>query len=618
VTHVVASGYSITQALGPWPGVAQLHVATRLGYYSIEHGVPGPYPPDTFPDLAVAVQMRPALETYREPVPVRARRPNRVQRPWWDYDPATQLLTPRIDIDFGAGWVDVTEDVVSAIKAKWGLAGSSPTDRVAEPGTMAFDLNNSATCSGGVRGYYSPDSPDRRSGFTLGAKVRLVMSHELFGERVQFQGEINRAKPEAGVASPITSVEVVDWMEAAALAPLIGEPVQVNADSHAIFRAIVGAVDAQPPNGIRVIPGSDRYPYALDTAQDESAKAVSELQKLALSEYALIYVEGGEAIFEGRRWRGRPVPDPVFTLDEDEQLLVVALTADDRDLLVNRAQVTAHPRLVDASATTVLFANGAALKIPAGTSITIDCQYRDPSQRSQRVAGLDMQAPVYSLNTLEDGSGRNITASLGVQATFGGSSAKVTLTNTGGADGFVPQGALQLVGRGLYDFQPIMADYIDQESVDLYGENIVQYDMPHQDDPRHADDLARFIVNVFSRPRTLATSVTFLANWNEECAEQLFLRTISDRVAVNAPSAGLIESEYWIDGWAIEVHQSGITHVTWTLGPTDPHRYWQLGVPGRTELGRTTRLGYRFFRGGWVLGIPGYSELGRTTLLVKA
>ena len=47
-------------------------------------------------------------------------------------------ITPRIEMDFGSGWVDVSADVVSSITATWGIHGSAPKQRVADPGTLRF------------------------------------------------------------------------------------------------------------------------------------------------------------------------------------------------------------------------------------------------------------------------------------------------------------------------------------------------------------------------------------------------------------------------------------------------------------------------------------------------
>jgi hypothetical protein len=614
VANAVQGPFSINSTLGPARSSHAFGIASPLGRQQLEHAVPGPYPRGIFPSLTAAVQLRPALETDRVSVPTRLRRPNRVQRPFWDYGPDTQRVAMRVEIDFGGGWEDVSTYVAGGTKASWGVHGAMPKDRCAEPGTLSFDLDN-------TDGAYSPDGSGVRAGFAMGAPARMVVTHPTYGDQVRWVGEISRITPRAGVHDPRTSVECVDWLEDAALSSLTGVAVQVDQQSDTIFRAIVAAMAAQPPGGVRVVTGSDIYPYALDTAQDESTRAISELQKLALSEYGFVYVDAGVAVFEGRRLRGLQT-DPVFALDQNQQIIALALTAHDREQVLNRVQTTAHPRRVDDDSTSALFVSGGAIEVKAGASLVVACQYRDPDQRAARVAGIDMQTPSaahgdYAFYSAKDGTGTDLTDSLRVTAVFGGNSAAVTIRNVGLTDGFIPAGALKLYGRGVYDFEPVIADVVDQDSIDAYGENRLPYDMPHQDDPTIADELARYLVHIYKDPRTRCQSVTFVAGWDEECALNAFDLQISDRITILAASAGIENpTQYYVNGFRFETKGAGSpVIVTLDLGPTDPTGYWLLEVPGSSELGETTILGYGLFKAGWILALEGASELGESAWL---
>jgi hypothetical protein len=267
------------------------------------------------------------------------------------------------------------------------------------------------------------------------------------------------------------------------------------------------------------------------------------------------------------------------------------------------------------SATTVLFSLGAAVQIPRNTEVVINCAYRDPNQQAQRVGGVDMVAPVavtdYTFNSEQAGSGIDLTSQLTVDVEFGGNSARVTLTNAGPADGWVPAGGLQLRGRGLYDFEPLIADRQAHESTDLYGEINLAYDMPYQSSPHNGSDLADFLLGMNSQARTDAKNVTFVGNWDDEVAEQAFGIEISDRVSVTAPSIAL-DAPYYVNGCRMVISSSGILVMTLYLAPVDTTEYWLLEVPGRTELDETTVLGYGLFVPGWILDT---SELGSGTFL---
>jgi hypothetical protein len=223
------------------------------------------------------------------------------------------------------------------------------------------------------------------------------------------------------------------------------------------------------------------------------------------------------------------------------------------------------------------------------------------------VAGTD-----YTFNSQEDGLGTDLTDQLVVTVDFGGNSAEVTVENNGPADGFIPAAGLQLRGRGIYDFEPVLSDLKDQDSLDAYGESVYTYDMPYQSSPVNARDLAQFILALNKDLSTRVESVTFLANWSEQTVEQAFNLEISDRVAITSTTLGLDAVPFFVNGVGLNVHMSGLVTVTWNLAPVDTTQFWLLEVDGRTELDQTTVLGYGLFVPGWILDT---SQLGTDTFL---
>lgn len=539
-------------------------------------------------------------------------------------------ITPRIEMDFGAGWVDVSEDVVSSITVTWGIHGSSPKQRVADPGTMRFQMDNSArgggafdsgVFDGGVFdagrqiGYYVPGHPNARSGFDIRTPVRYVLNHDFFGDRVRWVGTVESVKIVAGLTQTV-DVSCVDWLEDAARSKVTDLAVETDIQSDALFAVLVAAAPKQPPNGMRVGTGSDIYAYALDDVQDESTTLLEILQELTLSEFGICYESAGVVVFEGRKTRGGGGAVK-FALSDDDQIVELGLSSG-RDDIINRVQVIVHPRRRDSAATTVLFNLGAAVEIPRGTSITIKCPYRDPNQQAQRVGGVDMVTPVavtdYSFTANKDGTGTDYTSQLTVayEGTPGGNSATVIVTNNGPADGWIPANGLELRGRGLYNFEPVIADLGDVDSIDAFGEGVLSYDMPLQSSTANADDLARFILALNKTPRPRAQRVSFIANWSEIEVEQAFDLEISDRVSVTSNPAGLVADPYFVNGFRFVSHPSGLTTVTLDLAPVNTTQYWQLEVDGRTELDETTILGYGLFAVGWILDS---STLGTDTFL---
>ena len=526
----------------------------------------------------------------------------------------TVTIVPRVEMMFGSDWVDVSDDVVSQVEAAWGIHGANPKQRIADPGTMRFQLDNSNQNSGGLRGYYTPGHPDARVGFDVKTPVRFVLHNDLLGDKVRWVGTVEAAKPGTGVKDQTVDVSCVDWLEEAARSKLSGLDVQVDIQSDVLFELLVAAADTPPPGGTLVGTGSDVYEYALDNVQDEKTTLIEALNKLLLSEFGLCYVSAGVAVFEGRRLRsgGGSIR---LVLDEDDNIIALA-TVNGRDEVINHVLVSVHPRRVDPTYT-VLFNLGSSLEIVRGTEITISCPYRDQNQQAQRVGGLDMQDPDagegdYTFNAAEDGSGKDLTEQLTVTAVFGGNSAAVTIANNGPNDGFVPPNGIKLRGIGLYDFEPVIADRSDSGSITAYGECPLGYDMPYQSDPSNAGDLALFILALNKTASVRAQKVTFVANWSDTEAEQAFHLEVSDRVSVTSAPSGLAAEPYFVNGLRLVAHLSGLVTVQLDLAPTDTAEYWQLEVDGRTELDETTVLGYGLFTAGWILDS---SELGSGTFL---
>ena len=83
-------------------------------------------------------------------------------------------VTTTLEFYDGSNWQDLSGDTITG-SLRWGggILGSNPTDRVAAPGAIEFELNNSTSNSGAKLGYYSPDHANVRTGWALKAPVRV-------------------------------------------------------------------------------------------------------------------------------------------------------------------------------------------------------------------------------------------------------------------------------------------------------------------------------------------------------------------------------------------------------------------------------------------------------------
>ncbi len=515
----------------------------------------------------------------------------------------------------GGGWTAITDvDESSGVVIKRGLAGSSQRDRVSTTGTMSFVLNNSENNSGGLLGYYSPRNANCRSGWKLGIAVRYSVTYVGIPEK-EFVGTISSILPIPGrYGERKVQVQCVDWMEEAAKAKIRGLQVMIDARSNEVFeRILVSGVERQPP-GYAIQIGGDQYPYALDNAFEGDVTAMSEFQRLAQSELGRIYTRrDGYIVFESRHKRPNLQVSQLVLTDEDTDDVEQNR---DRSSIVNHSEVTAHPRRVDTAATSILFVLANIPSIPRNTPLNVNGLFRDPDARATRVGGMEMVQPVattdYTFNSLADGTGTNLTNQLTVTAEYSANGADITITNNGPEDGFLTK--LQCRGKGIYDYETVIARSDSQASKDEYGVNDFSLDMPYQHDLNTAQDAADFIVQQSKDILTQVSGVAFFANREDRLMKAALRLDVSDRIELTETVIGsapfipvgedvqeISATKFFINGIELHIGENGIIRCVWTLEPADPFNYWILERDGFTELGETTRLAYGSFVAGWVL-----------------
>ena len=489
----------------------------------------------------------------------------------------------------GNGWTDVSADVRAAgsIRAGYGIRGASARDRVAATGTLVFPLDNSERNSAGLLGYYSPNHVNKRAGFGLGIGVRLALT---YGSPTYFKwrGTLESIDLVPGVAGTrVVACSCVDWMDDAAKYPVSVIPTAFDQRSDEVFTALLAAVPKRPA-AIEIDPGVDTYPIVFDTLRDETTRALAALQNLAMSELGYIYlkgdaVQGGTLVFEARNRRPAATED-LFTLDDTRQIDLRMSNA--RAGVTTQVKVTAHPRAADA--TGVLFSlSGAAPSVAPGNSLPLNCQYRDPNTGAYaRVGAQDIEDLVagtdYVANSAADGSGTVLTSAMSVAIAKGGNSAIVTVTNTGGTLAYLTQ--LQIRGKAIPDYQSVTLTADDADAQVNYGLNVLDLDMPLQDDAATAAEVGQYLLQIYGTPRTNISQVTFLATESEDLLIQMLTREISDRIAIVETLSGVNDS-FFLNSVDLEIQEGGAIWCTWGLAPADTTQYLDPGG-GRPQRAR--------------------------------
>ena len=493
----------------------------------------------------------------------------------------------------GSTWTSITDVVISGgLNLTYGISGSGPADRVASTGTMTFALDNSTSNSAGLLGYYSPNNANKRSGFELGIGVRLAITYGGI-TYYKWRGFLTSIEPMGGIKRErVTNCVAVDYMDDAASSLLNQVALQINKRSDEVFTAVYNNL-ARPAPATSIGTGVSTFAYALDNVQDESTTVLSAFQTIAASEVGFIYTkgdttQGSTLVFENRT--ARQASASSATISDD----MIEMTAN-RSMkeLLNQIKVTTYPRQVDAAATTVLYnLSNANTTVASGATLTIDAAYTDPNQKAARVGGTAMFTPVattdYTMNTLADGTGTNLTASFTVTPTFGANSAKLIIVNSSGSNGFIT--FLQLRGKGIYTYDPTISTSQDTASQYLYGINALSYDMPYQDTLTVGQSAADYFKYVYKNPLTYLQDITIDADASATMMGYALAREISDRITVSETVTGL-SAEYFINAVNLSITANNQIAATWTLAPS-AGVVWLLGTVGSSELGSTTVLGF--------------------------
>jgi hypothetical protein len=540
----------------------------------------------------------------------------------------------RIEARLGNGlvWTELPDVLIkSPISISRGNEGSTQKDRVAQTGSMTFRLNNAEDNSEGLLGLYSPNNMNRLEGWGVGIPIRCVITYS-GTDYVQFVGVVEAIEPTSGkFKDRQVSVSCTDWMEEAARSKIRGLPLQIGERSSRVFEVVANGVERQPVGGYDIKPGADVFPYALDSALEGEVNAMSEFQRIAQSELGRIYVSReGTVVYEGRHYR--PNLQTLFGTLTDADIDGVE-AGRGREDVINHAEIQVFPRRVDATPTTVLSELAGTKKIERNTDVEVNVLLRDPESRATRVGGRDMVQPVpttdYLFNSLEDGTGTDLTGQLTVVVDFSANGGNATITNNGPQDGYLIK--FQTRGRGVYDYETVQVKSDSQASKDKYGEAGFSLDMPYQANFGIAQDAADFVVQQAKELLTQIRAVRFYANNEDRLMIAALTGEISNKISlvetvIGAESFLLVGEDegqvqeisvtkFFINSVRLEIGERGVTTCTWTLEPADPFSYWILEVTGSTELEVTTRLAYGSFQLAWVLD---FDFLGTTTRLGDA
>lgn len=508
----------------------------------------------------------------------------------------------------GGGWTDISRDMLQDCSWNRGMASSGPLDLIAPSCRFTFKLRNGTNTTAGVEGYYSPWHASRLPGWGTGIRVRWTITWN-GTDYDEFIGWIVSIDPLPGAYGERTvQVTALDWMDKASTQTLsTALPTLVLATYEGIFSALVGGVAIAPPNGTSTdhgyLPYSNNYPYVFDTIKRDRPNLYAEFQKLANGERARVFLLGDGTLCS-QSWQQRAA-DPsaasaTFTASHIEDMNVVM----DRETVITRVRGTVWPRKASASSTLQLFIlqnQGNVLEIDPGESIELDCPFTDPTQTAYRVGSDSVLSPVattdYLFNSASNGTGTNLTSSLGVSFVVHGARGVATLTNNhASTTGFVT--LFKVRGRVIDHYAKHTVVAKDTAAISAFGDRVLDVDMPYLSNSRAAKFLVEGWLEDYKVPSPRNPWVSFRAIDDGTRMEAFFLdlttsggASFSTRVALTESVTGVAGSLFWINGIEKTLSRGGVLNCKWYLeevhGQANPLLPWILGTSG---LGVDNRL----------------------------
>jgi hypothetical protein len=301
-------------------------------------------------------------------------------------------------------WTDVSSDVrhVAPKSFDRGIDGNGATDRVAKPGSLSFAMDNSATNSGGLLGYYSVDNANCRPGFGVGTEVFLEYcnvfdtlddedsaaitdeDNNILGVDAghgKFFGKISDVTPLFGeYKERYVSVMCVDYMNEFLVHNMKKVAVQTNKTSDQLIATIVGNLPT-PPRATSYAVGPDTFAYALHDIQDERTSGMAAVQRVDQSGLSYTFISGdttgGETLTHQSR-NTRYALSSVATFNNSMTGLIVNRKADG---VYNYVKATGYPVKLGVSAE-VLWTQQKELIIGSNQTMVVEGAIPTPRARA--------------------------------------------------------------------------------------------------------------------------------------------------------------------------------------------------------------------------------------------
>jgi len=488
-------------------------------------------------------------------------------------------------------WTDISSYVIGDIICEgYGILTDSDTDRTAGVGTMTLTLNNTAFT-------FNPEgSGTPLAGFSKGTYVRVRVTFEGV-PKVVFIGRVDRFQQSELPHGPRTiEITIADWFDDAGLYPLKSVAVLDDKRIEEGVQAILDVMAIQPTATAFSVGA-----YTFDRIFDNisiNTRAVSEFDKLALSEMSYIYLRAdGTLVVESRNDRtgltelsaipkaqddcrflvtedGRFIiaEDGRFIVTEDTQTPEITALIDANpfygDDLLNSIVLRAFTKTIDTSSFVKLVEKTQptwSMYLPAGKERIFTFRYSDPANRNNYINGYNLQTPVagtdYEAFENADGTGTEYTNDLNFVAIYYADKVTYAVTaNT--ANCYLTY--LQARGYGIFIYVPDEEVIEDATSIAAYGTRETVLDQKYQLSLIPGSAEAASIVALHKDPSPKLKTVHFNASVSTQNMLAFLYYRIGDLVHISNTETG-IDLYHFITNIRFRITPGGVIDYWWGL-----------------------------------------------------
>ena len=193
-------------------------------------------------------------------------------------------------------------------------------------------------------------------------------------------------------------------------------------------------------------------------------------------------------------------------------------------------------------------------------------------------------------NAAADGSGTNLTSSIGISVTKSGQRMDIALVNNGTVTAYITK--LQARGTAITADHAVTIQASDSTSQTAFGKRTwpsqtTQF-IPTSDE---AVDWANFHLSIYKDP-TAMLQLTYYANRDQNALNEMLDRDISERVTVVAANTADLDinRDFFIEGIKHQIGSDRLHTVTYLLSDAEQFSDWW--VWGTSKWGTSTRWAY--------------------------